>query len=748
VQLARYAPLKAACMPAGVSDFGRGRSYRQHVRTARRASRKAAGAYAGRVRSRVRGRWLAPAALVLAVCVFYAPQLAVGAAQWDGVDVHYASQRYFSDTLREGRLPFWTPYIFSGFPFLADVQVGAWYPLHWPFFLVGIALDSLSRELFLHALIACLGAYALGLRWLGGNRRAAIAVGVFYGLSGYFAAHTQHVGMFEVASWLPWLLLALDAIADGVTPRRLAILALLGAAIALAGHFQTALYAFTGAAVWAAVEAAVQRSMARARRYAAGVAAAGIWGGLISAVMVLPGLELVSQSVRTRVNAFTSDIGYFHVDSLRTLVQPDYYGLLSSTYWGPGDSTQHYFYAGVLLVPLAVLGALNARARRAAAFLALPFLWYALGPDGQLFRIVARLPGFRSVDLPMHGWFLPALGLALLGGAGLLELESRLHRPWLSVLLLCGTVIDVVTFNSALNPLVMPHDGLSSDERYLAPLRAFDEAQLPPTIGGRLYGAPLTAVGYRNHALQTRVPTTYGYNPLELASYADYEAAATTNPRLVDGLAATYEVAAAPNGTATLQPRATALPLAFFARAPVSMPDEDAARAQLAQLDPRESTLVIGAPPAVQFDPTASATVIDQGDDHFTIRYRSETQNLLRVAVPYFPGWHATLGGAEVPTLTVDTALMGVVVPAGAGDIHLDYVPRYFWIGLVISAIALAAALIALAVRPPAQTTATPLLDLAASSTGNDPASPAPAVRSTRPQPARAPGRRATPHQY
>jgi len=31
---------------------------------------------------------------------------------------------------------------------------------------------------------------------------------------------------------------------------------------------------------------------------------------------------------------------------------------------------------------------------------------------------------------------------------------------------------------------------------------------------------PLAAVGYRNHPLQSRVETTYGYNPLELAGYA------------------------------------------------------------------------------------------------------------------------------------------------------------------------------------------------------------------------------------
>lgn len=51
---------------------------------------------------------------------------------------HYTGQKYFAARALTGDLPFWTPYIFSGYPFLADPQVGAWYPLNWPFFLIGI----------------------------------------------------------------------------------------------------------------------------------------------------------------------------------------------------------------------------------------------------------------------------------------------------------------------------------------------------------------------------------------------------------------------------------------------------------------------------------------------------------------------------------------------------------------------------------------------------------------------------------
>src|ERR1035438_9890203 len=57
-------------------------------------------------------------AFVAAVLLFYAkPLFDVNTSiQWDAVDVHYSSQRYFADNILSGKLPFWTPYLFSGFP--------------------------------------------------------------------------------------------------------------------------------------------------------------------------------------------------------------------------------------------------------------------------------------------------------------------------------------------------------------------------------------------------------------------------------------------------------------------------------------------------------------------------------------------------------------------------------------------------------------------------------------------------------
>src|SRR5947207_1708074 len=84
-------------------------------------------------------RRFVPVLLFLAVVACYwTPLTSPNASiQWDAADEFQVGQKYLSDELHSGHLPFWTPYIWAGFPFLADPQLGAWYPLNWPFLLIG-----------------------------------------------------------------------------------------------------------------------------------------------------------------------------------------------------------------------------------------------------------------------------------------------------------------------------------------------------------------------------------------------------------------------------------------------------------------------------------------------------------------------------------------------------------------------------------------------------------------------------------
>ena len=170
--------------------------------------------------------------------------------QGEAADVHYPMQRYLSDRISPRKFPFWTPYVLSGYPILANPEVGAWYPPNWPFFLAGITPRSIQLELAFNAFLACLGAYLLISGHIE-NRMAAILGAFAYGLSGFFAGHASHVSLFAGAAMFPWLLLAYRRAIDVAPVRYTALGGLVGAALILAGSGQAAVSSFLGLGLYA-----------------------------------------------------------------------------------------------------------------------------------------------------------------------------------------------------------------------------------------------------------------------------------------------------------------------------------------------------------------------------------------------------------------------------------------------------------------------------------------------------------------
>lgn len=615
-------------------------------------------------------------AFVLATLIFYWAPLfdEQTTIQWDMVDVHYSAQKYFEQSLRSTGLPYWTPFEFSGMPFLADPQTGAWYPLHWPFFLIGITPRVLQWELALHAFLALAGTYLLARKLF--DQRTALIAAVFYAWSGFFAGHASHLGIFETAALLPWLLwAALRALETGA-PGAIAITGAIGGAIVLAGHFQTALYSFFALALFVFVR---RGPWSRAVTV---IAATVVIAFLLGAVQVLPGVELTAQSGRAAANYRASTNATLNPGALGTLFVPNLYGVISGNYKGPEDITQFYFYQGLLLIPLAA--AAFAR-RKAIAFplaLIVPALWYSFGPAAGFYSVLTLLPGFKSVRAPVHIWFVIALGLGLAAASGCAWLADRFKRPWLLAAVLVLSAADLWYWNMGTNPLA--YGRASYAERYG---NAYDNYQshlaaIKQRPFYRIWAAqPTNSFGPLNSSLESRTEVTYGYNPLELARYGEYLRVAQENPKLLNGLAVTLKIdvarAALVENVAAL-PRVSAPPRVTF------VVDSASARAMLRALDPSLSAIV-EAPARTLAPGDTHIQIVNYEDDFYRVRYSAPGACLLRIAVPYFPGWTAAVDGQPADVVPVDYALSGVVVPAGDHELTFRYRSRWFQTGAVLS---------------------------------------------------------------
>jgi hypothetical protein len=637
-----------------------------------------------------------PAILIFTVSICYwTPLTSPNASiQWDAADEFQPGQQYLSDELYAGHLPFWTPYIWAGFPFLADPQLGAWYPLNWPFLLIGPTVHVFEAENLLHAFLACFGAYLLAKK-LFGNTAAALFAGLSYGLSGFFAAHSSHTPMFQAAAWLPWLLLLFARALEGRAWRNGALAALVAGMIVLAGHFQTALYCFAALALFALAQLLTQPL--KWRRALPLAVLVPLSGACLSAVAVLPGLELASHSIRAAVSAVGHREGFLTAGSLATLFYPNFYGVISGNYSGPVDITQYYFYSGILLLPLAALGLRDRVARWAGTCLIVPCLWYGAGYALGLYYLVARLPGFRSIRAPVHIFFVASLGLSLLAAAGFAWVTTRWRRQWLPLLLLGITAVDLWYWNSDRNPLAYAR--FRYEDTYGAGEKLFERAVAGSMAPLSRFEAPerLQAFGPLDHPLEARVETTYGYNPLMLSRYADYSQAMRVNPKLKNGLNVLRMLdmrrrAVVPNpgglSRVTVPPKL------------VAVSSDAASRSQLSTLDPARQALAPASLAALHQDQQATAQVVDYSGSSYRIHYRSSTETLLRISAAFFPGWRARVDGQAREVHPIDHALMGVVVPPGERDLTLEYHSTYFAAGVVGSLLTLLACVAAIATQP------------------------------------------------
>ncbi len=606
-------------------------------------------------------------ALVLATVLFWAiplfsPQATI---HWDLADVSYPAQKYFSDSIRSGHLPYWTPYMYSGMPFLSDPRTGAWYPLHWPFFLIGITPRVLFWELALHSFLALAGSFLLARKLFADDVGAVIA-GMFYAWGGFFAAHSSQLGMFEAAALLPWLLWT--SLLDRKSWLFSGVVAGL---IVLTGWFDAAVYCFVAFACFLAVQPS--------KRMLALLPSVPVIAFSLSAIVLLPWIE-ISKYATHPVNTPASSLRPI---ALAAAMSADYFGLISGDYRGPGEIRQFYLYGGLLLLPLAIAGLL--RRLRIGPLLALivPGLWYAFGPAAGLVRVLRSLPVFRDAHAPVEIWFVPALGLSLAAGSGAAWASERLAQKRLPFILMIIIAADLWHFNMYKSPLVYAH--LSFEELYGKRQEAF-EARVREFKKQRFYrlwmSTPSLALGPLDGSLPSRTEASWGAGLLELNRYAEYARMVAANPRLLHGLSANYLV----DARGLLEDNPSALPRITVPPKITWVSNAAAARATLATLDPALGSVAESAErPAQEIPQQPAETIIAAyGEDSYQIRYFASAETLIRIAVPYAPGWTARVDGTPATIVPTDYALTGLVVPPGRHELALEFRPHFFLTGAIL----------------------------------------------------------------
>ncbi len=414
-----------------------------------------------------RPSWLAPAALAVAVLLFYyrlwLPDLVL--IKQDAYRFFPPLKRYMMERLSAGELPQWFPYESLGRPFLGIPGTGVFHPFTLLYVLLPAA-DAYRLSVLLSCLLGALGAYALG-RQLGFSRTGATFAGLAFSCSGYVASLTENVVYLYSACLLP-LFCASLRMALLERAAWIAAPAVLWATVFLNGDIQTGYYYG-----FVALLVAVLQGWSVDKQAGLRLLGVGALAGLLAAIQLAPAAALFLESHRANAAQFHREAMDWSTHPLRLLsmvaappASSDDEILVAHYFFGgrpPEETPVGYWaeslYMGIPVVGLACLGLWRRRDLKGPAVVAGVALLLALGKYGGLYELLYQfLPLWSAFRFPEKLMAIVSCMVALLAGAGFDELRKGYGRSalWMGAAAVClslGGVLHAETVRAALASL-------------------------------------------------------------------------------------------------------------------------------------------------------------------------------------------------------------------------------------------------------------------------------------------------------
>jgi hypothetical protein len=379
-----------------------------------------------------------PAGIFLAVtAVFYWPVLTGKGFLWnDFLEQNFVYRLFSAVSLKQGVIPFWNPYVFSGMPFFADVQAAVLYPLNLVLTLFATKdwLNPMLVEyqIILHILMAGYFMYLLA-REFGSSKSGAVLSGITFMLCGFFTTHVFHANLVEAAAWFPLAIFLFKRTMDRMSLLYMSATALTLSMIFFCGYPQLMVHMYYWLAAYYVFGLIVRvrekikpaSELKRALLFA-GLVALGIG---TSGVQMLTTQELAQNSVRPKLEFNESCEGSFRPYRFITMIVPNYFGQpQKSAYWGvsSGDvrgGMHNYWetamYAGVIPLVLAVIAAFFIRTPLSLflSIMGVLSVLLAMGNSFFLYGLAFKfLPAMNAFRIPGRFAFMFSISVSVLSG--------------------------------------------------------------------------------------------------------------------------------------------------------------------------------------------------------------------------------------------------------------------------------------------------------------------------------------------
>jgi hypothetical protein len=676
------------------------------------------------------------AVLILQPLIFYRRHLFRLTAHipFDIQEFHLPLTAFIARSVKQHVWPFWNPLVYCGTPIHADIQAQLFYPLTW----VAILVDRLSGggRLFYwlewlipaHMIIAGIGAYLLLRRF-----HCSALVGLFgatvFQIGPFFVSQAQHLGSISTAAWLPIILLHLSHLAEGFNSRWLGGVGLAVAMSILGGFPATTIVVLTISGLFCV--ALIATGLAKSRLLAFFILGCLLGAG-ITAIQLIPSLQLSSLSVASLRYLWKGNGGGLPTQSLVSFFWPDYYhilrGLDTGLYKQPYNFTFMYTFCGHAALVLIAMAPLFLRKSKLLAICVGLFVFSALWMLGEntpvyppVFKLLPHfLQGALYAESALLGFSMFAAATAALV---LSKLEPRMHR-WLLVAVVAANSWNVIRVgaNKAFNTFNGSYEVASAnwvDAGLPLPdsLRTITQTSVPPLrIGFLSDTAGLLQAGPG----LLGISSADGDNPFLLLRYYhlrhifsdDYEWERRQFPRnlnspWIPALNVGFVIESAndsnrppadsryellPFSSVLVYKMKDPLPRFYLRNRVLRVNTEEEALTQIQNpaFDVSRQSIVEGLNQNWKPDEAAlgSVKVLSYENNSIDLDVETSGRVFLVTSEPLYPGWTATVNGRPTGIFATNVAFRGIALEPGKNHVIMAYFPNRLIFSVIVTVLA------------------------------------------------------------
>ncbi len=267
---------------------------------------------------------------------------------------YYPWRELVINTFRQGFVPLWNPYSFSGTPLLADWQSVVFYPLNILMLVMG-NIRGWTAIIMLQPFLSMVFTY-LYLQEIKLRQPAAILGAITYAFSGFLMIFLEYNSPAQTAIWLPLILFLIEKFLRQQKTFWLSGISLAIFILLSAGNFQVSFYSLTISALYLLGRLVFVHGITKTalKVFWKGIAFYLIGLGL-AAIQILPTFELFQNSIRqTDKNIIMYNFGLLPLQNIVTFFAPDFFGNpATGNFWGfIYHETTGYF--GIISIPLII----------------------------------------------------------------------------------------------------------------------------------------------------------------------------------------------------------------------------------------------------------------------------------------------------------------------------------------------------------------------------------------------------------